>query len=276
MKRVLFRYYGGKHKLAPWIVKNLPTHRIYVEPFCGAASVFFRKEPSYGEVLNDLSGDIINYFRVLQNDRLRGWLKEMLFLTPYSRSEYDLAHEYSSDPVENARRLLIRSLMGYCADSVNTANAKSGFRNDCNRSWSLPVHNWCDYPTFLDQFAMRLRNAIIENIDAFRLFEKWKGRKDYLWYVDPPYPHHTRTRAGQHQYSSEMTDSDHKKLVDTLLILNGMVVLSGYPTDLYKPLLQAGWSVVTRQLKNGTIQHGTPRTECLWINPAAMMNMKVK
>ncbi len=241
MKRAVLRYYGGKWRLAPWIVENLPPHRIYIEPFCGAASVFFRKEPSYGEVLNDLSGDIVNYFRVLQNDRLRAWLKEMLLLTPYSRAEYDLAHEYAADPVENARRLLIRSMMGYHSDSVNSANSKSGFRNDCNRSWSLPVHNWRDYPLYMDQFAARLRDAVIEQVDAFRLLEKWNKETDYLWYVDPPYPHHTRTRANKHKYVAEMTNDDHRRLVDMLRETAGMVVLSGYHTDLYAPLEADGW-----------------------------------
>ena len=268
MKRAVLRYYGGKWRLAPWIVENLPPHRVYIEPFCGAASVFFRKEPSYGEVLNDLSGDIVNYFRVLQNDRLRAWLKEMLLLTPYSRAEYDLAHEYATDPVENARRLLIRSMMGYHSDSVNSANSKSGFRNDCNRSYSLPIHNWRDYPLYMDQFAARLRDAVIEQVDAFRLLEKWNKETDYLWYVDPPYPHHTRTRANKHKYVAEMTNDDHRRLVDMLRETAGMVVLSGYQTDLYAPLETDGWKKVCRTMKNTTFQSGE-RTECLWINPAA-------
>lgn len=269
MKRALLRYYGGKWKLAPWIVENLPPHRVYVEPFCGAASVFFHKPVSYGEVLNDLSGDIVNYFRVLQSDRLRAWLKEMLQNTPYARQEYDLAHEHSDDMVENARRLLIRSMMGFYSDSVNPANNKSGFRHDCSRSWSLPVHNWRDYPEYLDQFAERLRNAVIEQIDAFRLLEKWKGKTDHLWYIDPPYPHHTRTAAKRHQYVVEMNDDEHRQLVEALQQLRGMVVLSGYQTDLYKPLETAGWQKIRRTIKNRTFQSGE-RTECLWINPAAI------
>lgn len=269
MKRAALRYYGGKWRLAPWIVKNLPPHRVYVEPFCGAASVFFRKEPAYGEVLNDLSGDIINYFRVLQSDRLRAWLKELLLLTPYSRAEYNRAHEYAAEPVENARRLLIRSMMGYHSDSVNSANSKSGFRNDCGRSWTLPVHNWRDYPLYIDQFAARLRDAIIEQVDAFRLMEKWRDKTDYLWYIDPPYPHATRTAANKHKYVVEMSDAEHLQLIEVLQQLRGTVVLSGYPTDLYNPLETAGWQKICRTIKNTTFQSGE-RTECLWINPTAV------
>lgn len=269
MKRAFLRYYGGKHKLAPWIVENLPPHRVYVEPFCGAASVFFRKSPSYGEVLNDMSGDIVNLFRVMQSDRLRGWLHEMLLVTPFARSEYELAHEYSADPVENARRLLIRSMMGFYSDSVNPENNRSGFRHDCNRSCSLPVHNWRDYPNYMDGFAHRLRDAIIENIDAFRLFEKWRAKADHLWYVDPPYPHDTRTAANRHKYVVEMSDNDHRRLVDVLQGLAGMVVLSGYPTDLYRPFEEDGWQKITKTVSNRAFQSGT-RTECLWLNPAAI------
>ena len=266
--RAVMRYYGGKHKLAHWVVEYLPPHRVYVEPFCGAASVFFRKEPSYGEVLNDLAGDIVTFFRVLQDDRKREELRRLLLLTPFAREEYFLAHEATADPVERSRRLLIRSMMGYHSDSVNIANNKSGFRHDCNRSWTLPVHNWRDYPEYLDGFAHRLRDAVIENIDAFRLFEKWRYKADYLWYVDPPYPHHTRTAANRHKYVVEMSDDDHRRLVDVLRELAGMVVLSGYPTDLYRPLEADGWIRLEKKIRNTTYQAGE-RTECLWINPAA-------
>lgn len=158
--------------------------------------------------------------------------------------------------------------MGYHSDSVNKGNSKSGFRNDCNRSWSLPVHNWRDYPDYLDLFAARLRDAVIEHVDAFALFEKWGDQSDYLWYVDPPYPHHTRTRANQHKYEAEMTDADHIEMVNVLRKLKGMVVLSGYQTDIYRPLEDDGWVKKIRTVSNNTFQSGE-RTECLWINPAA-------
>ena len=59
-------YVGGKNRLASQIIRTFPKHTTYVEAFAGGAQVFFHKEPSKVEVLNDLDGEVVNFFRVCQ------------------------------------------------------------------------------------------------------------------------------------------------------------------------------------------------------------------
>jgi len=61
-------FYGGKQQLAGRILGMIPEHRIYCEPFCGGAAIFFVKEPSRVEVINDSNGEIVNFYEVLKRD----------------------------------------------------------------------------------------------------------------------------------------------------------------------------------------------------------------
>lgn len=104
--RPILRYHGGKWKLAPWIIANMPPHRGYIEPFGGGASVLLRKARSYAEVYNDLDGEVVNVFRVVR-DRGEDILRA-LRLTPFAREEFIEAWEPSTDNVEQCRRTIIR------------------------------------------------------------------------------------------------------------------------------------------------------------------------
>jgi hypothetical protein len=61
-------YYGGKQQLAATILKLIPAHKIYAEPFIGGAAIYFAKEPSPCEVINDTNGELINFYEVLKRD----------------------------------------------------------------------------------------------------------------------------------------------------------------------------------------------------------------
>lgn len=122
----VLRYHGGKWRLASWIISHFPAHRVYVEPFGGAASVLMQKPRSYAEVYNDLDGEIVNVFRVLQCPEKRARLCEMLHFTPYARAEFMLAWEPTDDPVEAARRVIIRAQMGF--GSAGATRGTTGFR----------------------------------------------------------------------------------------------------------------------------------------------------
>lgn len=266
--RSLIRYYGGKWRIAPWIVSLMPEHTRYVEPYAGAASVFFRKPRCYAEVLNDLNGDITNLFKVIR-DNLTGenglTLAESLRLTPFSREEYNTAFLQTDDPVEKARRLVVRSLCGFNADSVNVCVSQSGFRRDLGRKYTLPAHDLAAYPASIRLFAERLRGVIIESQDAIQIIKYYDKFDDVLFYLDPPYLHSTRSTASYHHcYSHEMTDDDHKVLAETLMSLKSKVMLSGYDNDIYNSIL-SGFRKETKTFPNATFQAGD-RTECLWCN----------
>lgn len=260
--RPALRYHGGKWRLAPWIISNFPPHRVYVEPFGGGASVLLRKPRSYAEVYNDLDGEVVNLFRILRDSDGAKELKEQVALTPYSRYEHIAAYEYSNDPIEMARRLLVRSFMGHGSNGINR---KTGFRSNVTRGGGIPVHNWADFPSVIPDLSARMAGVIIENRPAAEVIAGYDA-EDVLFYVDPPYVH--ETRGGNGAYRHEMTDDQHRELAAVLHEVRGMVIVSGYPCVLYDNELYADWTRVER--KSSADDH-TERTEVLWMNAACDM-----
>ena len=122
--RPILRYHGGKWKLAPWVIEHFPPHRVYVEPFCGAASVLAQKPRINHEVINDLNGRLVNLFRLLRDPAASAKLVELVYLTLYSDAEYRLATEPADDLLEDARRLLV--LGGQAYSSCAAAGGSSG------------------------------------------------------------------------------------------------------------------------------------------------------
>jgi DNA adenine methylase len=259
MDKPILRYYGGKWRLAPWIISHFPDHRLFVEPFGGAASVLLTKERSYAEVYNDLDGDIVNLFRVLQNKNQFDELRDKLAYTPFSRAEYELAFEATREPVEQARRLLIRSWMGYGTGSATSY--KSGYRTNV-RSAANPAGDWLRLVSQIETFATRFMGVNIEQRPAGDVVSGHDSETT-LFYCDPPYLLQTRNRA---TYRYEMSDSDHVTLAGQLRDCVGMVILSGYPCDLYDIDLYADWHRVEKVTQSEA--HGR-RTEVMWINDHA-------
>jgi DNA adenine methylase len=266
--RPVVRWFGGKWKLAPWVIAHFPAHRIYVEPYGGGGSVLLRKERSYAEVYNDLDGGIVNLFRVLRDDALAARLVEQLRLTPFSRTELTGAYEASEDPVERARRLIVLCFQGHGGNAHS--NIPTGFRANSNKSGTTPAHDWVNYPEALPFAIERLRGVVVENRPAVEIMAQ-HDTADTLHYLDPPYVHDTRARGRKRDYNHEMTDADHATMLDGVQQLAGMVVLSGYPHPLYDAAL-AGWRRVER---TGPLADGArERTEVLWINPAAAARLE--
>lgn len=263
-KRPILRWHGGKWLLANWIISHLPKHRVYVEPFGGAASVLLRKPRSYAEIYNDMDGEVVNLFRVARD---RGdELRRALELTPFARDEFEESYYESADPLEQARRTIARSFMGFGSNAHNKA---TGFRSNSNRSGTTPAHDWRNYPQAFGDVIDRLRGVCIENRDAASVMLAHDG-DETVHYVDPPYVASTRDKGSD--YRHEMTDSDHKELAGLLCELRGKVVLSGYRSELYDALYGDWRRVDRRAHADGALD----RVECLWFSancPAVQFDM---
>lgn len=254
--RPLVRYHGGKWRLATWILAHFPPHRVYVEPFGGGGSVLLRKPRSYAEVYNDLGGEIVNLFRVAREDGER--LALLCELTPFARMEFSESYEPHADPLEQARRTLIRSFMGFGSNSLHQ---KSGFRANSNRSGTTPAHDWMNYPDALRVTIQRLRGVVIENRDAMACM-RHHDTPETLHYADPPYVFSTR-RDDKADYPSEMSDEDHASFADGVKALKGMVIVSGYRCDAYDMHFH-GWRRVD---KVAYADGASKRVESLWLSP---------
>ncbi|MBF9042974.1 DNA adenine methylase [Rhodobacterales bacterium HKCCE4037] len=263
--RPILRYHGGKWRLAPWITSYFPAHRTYVEPYGGGASVLLRKSPSYSEVYNDLSDEVVNLFEVLRSRKTAARLVDLVARTPFARREFEAAFEVVSDPVERARRLLIRSAMGF-GPGLAVNFQSTGFRSDSKKSGSTPARNWAGFSAIVEAVADRFSGVIIEHRPALEVIEKHDA-SGTLFYIDPPYVHDTRSSKSSsgtlhHRYAHEMTDADHRALLDTIKSVEGKVVLSGYPHPLYDSLLADWCRVETEALADGARR----RVEVLWMN----------
>lgn len=153
------RYHGGKFRLASWIISHFPAHRCYVEPFGGGASVLLKKEPSEAEVYNDLDGDVVNLFRVLRHPETSRALSEACALTPYSRDEFMQAYAPADNPVEQARRLVVRATMGF--GSAGATKGKTGFRLDTKRNCATAQRIWARYPDNLAAVGSRFAGVLV-------------------------------------------------------------------------------------------------------------------
>lgn len=250
----LINYPGAKWGMAQQIVSIMPPHRSYLEPFFGSGAVLFNKPPSAIETINDLDGDVVNFFRVLRQEPER--LAREIALTPYARDVFDDAHAHKgTDDFDRAYRFCIRSRMGHGFKTYQ----KTGFKIDVYaRERAYCVRQWNATAERILEAACRLKDVQIENRPAVELIRKF-NHDNVLIYADPPYM--LQTRGGK-QYRCEMTDSDHKELLGALLRHTGPVILSGYHSELYDSTL-SGWSVIEQKAYN---QNGDRRTEVLWCN----------
>lgn len=274
--RPVLRYHGGKWRLREWVIGHLPPHQIYVEPYGGVASVLLAKPRSPVEIYNDLDERVVNVFRVLRDPAQAAELERRLRLTPWARAELEAAYEPTDDPVEQARRTIVRQMFGF--GSSGLVQGRTGFRATAYRNRNQDyAKDWAAYPDAIAAFTARLQGVTIERLPALRLIDMHDTPRT-LFYVDPPYPHSTRGRVegnGHNGYLHEMGDDDHRALATALRSVKGMVVLSGYPCDLYDGELFPDWHRIERRNCAQGNRGAAWRTEVLWLNDAAARHQQL-
>lgn len=261
-KLIAFGWYGGKYSHLDWLLPLLPKATHYCEPFGGSAAVLINREPSPVETYNDIHSDVVNFFRVLREQK--DVLVESIGLTPFAREEFELAisNEEGISDLERARRFYI------LARQVRTGlaqKASSGRWAHClltsRAGMAGAVSRWLGAVEDLPLIAQRLLRVQIENAPALEVIKRYDS-EETLFYCDPPYPHGSRGDA--HAYANEMTDEQHRKLAEVLRNVKGKVALSSYHSPLMNELY-GDWQRVEAKEK---IIHSvkTTRTEVLWIN----------
>lgn len=262
--RSAFRYFGGKAGLARWIIGHFPPHESYIEPCCGAASVLLQKPPCSLETINDINGDIINFFTVVRNapDALIG----AIHFTLWSRRQFEEAVEgkspvgldYGLDPqIERARLFYVRHQMSMHGA---TDPHPSAWRH--RRTGTSPASDIRDIADNFHAIADRLALVQIENRDWEDVVLAY-DHPTALTYFDPPYLSSTRIRKDG--YSVEWPNADHVSGAEILRGCRGYIVVSGYPSPLYAELYEShGWIRIDREVAANS---GATRTECLWLSP---------
>jgi len=263
-KLIAFGWYGGKFSHLDWLLPLLPECHHSCEPFAGSAAVLLNRPPSPVETYNDLDGEVVNFFRVLREQKDR--LTEAIGLTPFSREEFGLACviDPAVSPLERARRFYVRARqvrtgLAQTASLGRWANCKGTSRS----GMSGVVSRWLGAVEALPEIAERLLRVQIENRPALEVIRLYDSPRT-LFYCDPPYVHDTRGDASAYGY--EMTDAEHRELARLLDSVQGMVAVSGYACalmdELYPP---PKWRKQVSPAKTIHSTKGT-RAEVLWMN----------
>lgn len=266
-KQIAFGWYGGKYSHLDWLLPLLPSAQHFCDVYGGSAAVLINRLPSPVETYNDIDSELVNFFRVLRDQK--DALIKAIGLTPFSREELALACSKTEanrpdnlSELERARRFFVRARqvrtgLAQTASAGRWAHCKLTSR----AGMAGAVSRWLGSIEDLALIAQRLLRVQIENAPALEVIARYDS-PDTCFYLDPPYLHHTR--GDSKAYAHEMTDEQHCQLAHVLHTVQGKVALSGYHSPLMEELY-CGWQRIDAPAK---LCHSvkTMRTEVLWIN----------
>ena len=212
---------------------------MYCEPFLGGGAIFFSKQQSAVEVINDTNKELINFYRVVQDDYIG--LEKFIRITLHSRDLHRKSSVMYNNPdmfTEIERAWAFWTLASQSFASI--IDGSWGYDVSKNTT-TKKISNKRD--SFTEEYAIRLQNVQIERADALRIIDS-RDSKESFFYCDPPY---YNSDCGHYNgYSLQ----DYENLLKTLSKLQGKFMLSSYPSEvLSKYVKDNGWYQVLIQQK---------------------------
>ncbi|MBE7444690.1 MAG: DNA adenine methylase [Planctomycetia bacterium] len=216
---------GGKTYLTRWLCEFIPEHERYIEPFAGGAKLFFYKESSPIEILNDREDMLINLYKVIQHDEKRQRLIKLLNEIPYSRNIFN--HFRKSEPqgeIEKAARYFYLCKASFAGDVKY-----GGFATPSRSTTRNPAMTYQNSIKSLNYIAQRLKGVTIECLDYKDCISRYDSESS-LFYIDCPY------YGSEDYYGNTFTEQDHYNLSNILHSVKAKVMLSHYQCETYDKL----------------------------------------
>lgn len=243
-------YYGGKQNLCKEIINRIPTHNLYCEPFVGGAAIFFGKEKSKVEIINDTNKELINFYKVVQDDFVS--LEKQIRITLHSRDLHRKANVIYQNPdmfseIKRAWAVWVLSSQSFCS----ILDGSFGY-DKLKNTVAIKINNKKE--SFTEDYAIRLQNVQLECSDALKVIRS-RDIENAFFYCDPPY--YNSDCAHYDGYSID----DYESLLKTLSAIKGKFMLSSYPSDILKQYTKAnGWRTVTfKQQVSVNTKSGNPK-----------------
>lgn len=264
------KWHGGKYYLTKPIIDLMPKeYQHYVELFGGGLAVLWALNPvGVSEVVNDVNGNLMNFYYVLQREKLFEKFLRRVQAIPFGRDSWEEARQKLAEQPEDRRvaraawffTLNRMSLAGRMDDFAGITKTRTrGGMNEQASAWLGAVEG-------LPQIHARLRRVVIENQPAIKLMKN-HDVAGCVQYCDPPYLACTRTAKNVYG-EFEMTDKDHREFLDVAKSLkHAKVLISGYPSELYDKVLK-NWNRSTFDRANSAAGGEKKRrmTEVVWMN----------
>jgi DNA adenine methylase len=252
-------YWGGKQQLADKILSLIPQHRQYNEPFFGGGAIFFAKQPSEIEFINDINGEMVNFYRILRRKFEK--LKSEVECTLHREFQHNQAREIYKNPLTHSDVLRAWAVWMFSHQSIYSI-LSNGWSVSIDKNKAKQVQ-WTK-EAFTIAYARRLERTSIFCRDALKVIESTDTPTTFH-YIDPPYYNADMGHYGG--YSSE----DFENLLKLLTKVEGKFLLSSYPSELLRQYTaQAGWRTINIEMTKssgaglGSTSH--KKTEVLTLN----------